>query len=455
MSVLCFGIGQPSNDPLDVDYVPSIFSHTSESKKDPQRLRCAVERAERSQIRQSRKRAHEAAEALLHLGTEATCERSSQTTPVMMSKCTQTDLTSDELTAVTDRYSAAVRQQQYLHDISVQFESALASAQQQVTDLQRQLTEVTRQLAALQADTQQPPHLTMFGVDIIQHSDVKTKFYTGLPNYNTFQLVVSHAAALGNRSRTKLTVENEIFLTLVKLRRNPCLEDIAYRCNLSVSSVTNIFHFWLDVLYRLLGGLIVWPESDRMQLPSVFQNKAFRRVRCIIDCTEIFLDRPSGLKARAQTYSNYKRHNAVKLLIGISPSGCVIFLSPCWGGRASDRVITMQSGLIDKLLPGDVVLADRGFTMKDDFAVRGVELMVPAFTRGKKQLSAEDVEKSRQMSRARIHVERVIGRVKDFRILRDTLPIALVRNKGYSLQTAVEKIVVVVCSIVNMNKAIL
>jgi len=63
------------------------------------------------------------------------------------------------------------------------------------------------------------------------------------------------------------------------------------------------------------------------------------------------------------------------------------------------------------------------------------------------------------MSKARIHVERVIGRVmlfnilgiKDLRILRDTLPIALVRNKANCCHTSIVR---VVCAIVNMNKAI-
>jgi hypothetical protein len=53
----------------------------------------------------------------------------------------------------------------------------------------------------------------------------------------------------------------------------------------------------------------MWPETDVMGLPEVFQNVQFRKVRCIIDCTEIFIERPSVLKARSQTYSNYKRHN--------------------------------------------------------------------------------------------------------------------------------------------------
>lgn len=83
-----------------------------------------------------------------------------------------------------------------------------------------------------------------------------------------------------------------------------------------------------------------------------------------------------------------------------------------WGGRVSDRKITLESGLLDLFGPGDAVLADRGFNMKEDFGQRCVNLIIPAFTRGKNQLSSREfVEESRRMSRARIHVERVIARL--------------------------------------------
>lgn len=52
--------------------------------------------------------------------------------------------------------------------------------------------------------------------------------------------------------------------------------------------------------------------------------------------------------------------------------------------------------------------------MAEDFALKGAQLIVPAYTKGKSQLPKKDFEKSRLMSRARIHIERVIGRLKDF-----------------------------------------
>ena len=57
-------------------------------------------------------------------------------------------------------------------------------------------------------------------------------------------------------------------------------------------------------------------------------------------------ERPSDLMARAQTYSQYKHHNTVKFLIGISLQGVISFVSKGWGGRASDKHITERCGIL-------------------------------------------------------------------------------------------------------------
>lgn len=63
---------------------------------------------------------------------------------------------------------------------------------------------------------------------------------------------------------------------------------------------------------------------------------------------------------------------------------------------------------MENLLPGDVVLADRGFNVQDSAGLFCAEVKLPPFTRGKKQLSQCEVDRDRQLSRVRIHVERVI-----------------------------------------------
>ena len=126
-------------------------------------------------------------------------------------------------------------------------------------------------------------------------------------------------------------------------------------------------------------------------MPMAFREKFGTKVVAIVDCFEIFIERPSNLYARAQTWSSYKHHNTAKYLIGITPQGSVSFISEGWGGRASDKYITTKSGFIKNLLPGDIVLADRGFNIDDLIATVGASIQIPAFTNGKRQLSGKEV----------------------------------------------------------------
>ena len=92
----------------------------------------------------------------------------------------------------------------------------------------------------------------------------------------------------------------------------------------------------------------------------------------------------------ARVYSNYKSHNTVNYLIGITLAGAVSFLSYGWGGRASDKMITLNSSVLEMVSHDDCILADRGFLKEEELAARGV-LKIPAFTLEKKQLQGRDV----------------------------------------------------------------
>ena len=72
------------------------------------------------------------------------------------------------------------------------------------------------------------------------------------------------------------------------------------------------------------------------------------------------------------------------------------------GGRATDKFITMHSGLLNLLEHGDTVLADRAFDSGDDIALHGATLQIPSFTRGKKQVSMQEVECSQRISKVQI-----------------------------------------------------
>ena len=98
-------------------------------------------------------------------------------------------------------------------------------------------------------------------------------------------------------------------------------------------------------------------------------------------------------------------------------------------GSISDVEITRISGFLDKLKdkPGISVMADRGFTVQDQLKPLNIDLNIPPFMEGRKQLPAEEVLKGRQIASVRIHVERAIGRIKNYSILKGTLPLSMAR----------------------------
>ena len=73
----------------------------------------------------------------------------------------------------------------------------------------------------------------------------------------------------------------------------------------------------------------MWPECEELckTMPMEFKTAFGGRVPIIIDCFEIFTDRPSNLLARAETWSSYKHRNTAKFLIGCCPQRAISFIS--------------------------------------------------------------------------------------------------------------------------------
>ena len=268
--------------------------------------------------------------------------------------------------------------------------------------------------------------------DIIDENMLK--FYTGLPNYEVFQLVYNTVCDHVPRSdnKCKLTKQQELILVLMRLRLGLLEQDLAYRFGINQSNVSRIFTKWIVVIAERLSFLVKWPERSELlkTMPSCFLEN-FKTCVVILDCFEIFIEKSANLTARAQTYSSYKSNNTVKVLLGITPQGTISYVSEPWGGRTSDVYLTENCGILQNLLPGDTVIADRGFTIGDAVGLYCAELRIPEFTRGKSQLNQIDVDKTRDLARVRIHVERVIGLMRNkFTILQNILPIKMVMKKA-------------------------
>ena len=279
----------------------------------------------------------------------------------------------------------------------------------------------------------------------VKVADARVRFLTGFMTLAAFSFFCGF---LKDRCKTlcnwMLSADDVLLMVLMKLRLNFPNQYLALRFGVSTAHVSRTIRGVLPELAKALSFLVQWPSRDVAIrcMPKQVRRRYGMFVRGIIDCTEIFVATSSDFKARSVTWSNYKHHNTLKCLVAISPNGGIMFASRFYGGRTSDNVITCRSDFLDMLEPLDVILADRGFTLEDEFMFRNCKLVIPAFTRGKKQLSARDVEETRQLANIRIHVERAMERIKNFRILSDKVPLYLVPH--------VDNIMMIVCALSNL-----
>lgn len=145
-------------------------------------------------------------------------------------------------------------------------------------------------------------------------------------------------------------------------------------------------------MYRILKKYVRWPSADEIKktLSESYPQK-YSDTRVILGCTEFFLTKPKNCSSQAATYSQYKHHSTVKAMVGISPVGLIPFISQPYGGNSSDRSI-FEKEVLNKIEPGDCVMVNRGFNVRDLLLQKGVKLYMLPFTRnenGKKNFKSE------------------------------------------------------------------
>ena len=187
--------------------------------------------------------------------------------------------------------------------------------------------------------------------------------------------------------------------------------------------MSRIINTWINFIYLQFKQIPLWIPRDfiLLNMPQCFKDK-YPFTRVIIDVTEVFVEQPALPELQQLTFSTYKNTNTYKGLIGISPSGTVVFVSDLYPGCISDKELTRKCGILDMLDKGDTLMADRGFDIEGDLILRGVRLNIPPFLKGKQQLSQSELVQTRRIASLRIHVERAMERLKNFHIFDKPLP---------------------------------
>lgn len=282
-----------------------------------------------------------------------------------------------------------------------------------------------------------------FGIESVRVKEEKIKglfkYYTAITYVRflaLFSFLIPPDFSLeyekGRTDLKKLSQIDCLFLVLVRLRHNFGLKDIAMRFEISTQSASSLFNTWIDHMYLKFGTLSIWPHRNAIieKMPKEYR-KDFPKSLVIIDGTEFKTQSPCALGIQSQLYSDYKSNTTLKALIGCDPSGSVIFISELFTGSISDKAITEQSGFYELLSSlkakgiieeGDAVMADKGFTIEKELKNIGLKLNIPPFGASGAQMSAADTRQTLKIAKHRVHIERLIAKIKIFQILSNVIP---------------------------------
>ena len=112
----------------------------------------------------------------------------------------------------------------------------------------------------------------------------------------------------------------------MKMKLNISYEAIGALFGISGFTASRWFSETLPIMAEASKEGVVWLDRDTIdaRMPPSFQA-LFPKCRCIIDCTEVFIEKPSTQQANVLCFSNYKSHLTCKILIAVAPSGLSLF----------------------------------------------------------------------------------------------------------------------------------
>lgn len=286
-----------------------------------------------------------------------------------------------------------------------------------------------------------------YNLDSLIDSNYKCSVITGIKSLIMINILVNYIENISGINKSYLTSKQKVILTLMRLKLDISFRSLGVLFKITPKTAQSYFHTTIKQLSYVLKQLIVFPSKEEVlhNMPKCFEQ--YRSTRLILDCTEIAIQKSKCLSCRIKTYSFYKGKHTIKYLIGVAPSGLITVVSKGYGGRVSDKAIFNAEQIIKKCDPGDSIMVDKGVLIEKECADHFIKLIQPPFLYKKKQFTKEDAKKTASIARARVHVERVIQRIKIFKICQGTLL--------WSMLPYMDDVLYVIAGLINLSNPVL
>ena len=237
----------------------------------------------------------------------------------------------------------------------------------------------------------------------------------------------------------------------MKIKLNDSHKRLVQQFGLSISQISKIFRKSVPIIAHFIKTLILVPSKKEVKnnLPIPFRA-FYSDIYGIVDAFEIEIQKSADSQSQSATWSEYKHGNTLKYIVVCPPDGLIVFVSKGYEGRVSDVALFGDSKVMDILPKNIKMMTDRGFKNIDSFLhAKGAELVRPPSVFENEQPTKEEVIETKRIASLRIHVERVIRRIREYSILKPHASVDL------CYMDLMDHIVTIACGLINLQSEII
>lgn len=250
---------------------------------------------------------------------------------------------------------------------------------------------------------------------------------------NTFLKSKVRINAQGGGRKPILSQEEEICLCLFYLRQMPTFEVLGIQFEISKTEANDTFHKWLPILRKLLPASLLEEFKNQPQNREMLHS-LLEEIELLVDTTEQVRQRPKNYQEQKKYFSGKQQSHTFKNSV-ISCSKGQDIIDVVVGARGPEADINLFHKQQPKFSVEQQFVGDKAY-------VGASRTTTPTKKPRGRELTAEQKENNKQISRQRIFVEHLIRRLKIFRIAADKFRL---NSQSY------EQVILTICGLVRLN----
>lgn len=239
----------------------------------------------------------------------------------------------------------------------------------------------------------------------------------------------------GGGRKSKLSLKEQIILTLVYLRHLTTFQLLGVQFGVSESTANDIFNYWFPLMRELLPSSIL-EQVKKNSSDYEIVKEILTEYELIVDTSEQNRERPGNYQDQEKYYSGKNKSHTFKNQFITLPSGrdIVDVVAGDPGPRSDINIFREQQKKF---------AAEQKF--KGDLSYIGeASIATPHKKPKNQQLTPEQKQENKEFSAVRVFVEHVIRIVKIFRVAQERF-----RLKADKY----EQIILTICGLVRLRKA--